>query len=90
MSARLSPGQKVYDAFALLEFEEQVEVLEHLAELHRFTGKRDGKLKRKARAKSEPAATVLPLMPPGILCEDCNKPESAHVGSDHEFRWVPF
>ena len=60
MSGRLSPGQKVYDAFALLEFEEQAEVLEHLAELHRFTGKRDGKLKRKPRTK--PADVAPPLL----------------------------
>ena len=35
MSARLSPGQKVYDCFAELEVEDQADVLEKLKEFHR-------------------------------------------------------
>ena len=70
MSARLSPGQKVYDAFALLEFEEQSVVLERLEELHRFTGKRDGKLKRKPRNKKDPPAPPADVAPPLLAQED--------------------
>ena len=82
---RVTTEQRILDLFAEMPVLEQTALVSKLEEFNRFCRKRDGVDKPKAKQPTGNGDA-----PALMLCDNCGKMETEHVGMDHEFHWIPF